>query len=307
MKTTRTQKSLLIFAALGALVFTISTWQFNSLASNRTSKATYVTAHATCSAPRIVAEGRVANYPGMSVEISSEIAGLLVRLPIEENQLVEKGALIAELDSEELRASLVEGKASVIELDAEQCLAESETARNQRLAKTGAISRQELDRVICALAVIRARRESATATVARLEARLAKTRITAPFSGVVLHRRVEPGEAIDAYTRLATLADLSRVRIEAEVDEYDAGHVKVGAPVKIAAEGFPGQTWRGVVEEVPSVVVDKGLQPVDPSRPVDVRVLLVKIAFQESTPLKLGQRTEVEIAGEESQQARRAP
>jgi hypothetical protein len=95
------------------------------------------------------------------------------------------------------------------------------------------------------------------------------------------------------------------VRIEAEVDEYDADLVKVGAPVKITAEGFPGQTWRGVVEEVPSVVVDKGLEPRDPSRPVDVRVLLVKIAFQEATPLKLGQRAEVEIAGEESQQAQK--
>jgi RND family efflux transporter MFP subunit len=194
MKTTRTQKSLLIFAALGALLSVLCAWQFNSLPANRTSKET----HATYSAPRIIAEGRVANYPGTSVEISSEIAGLLVRLPIEENQPVEKGALIAELNSDELRASLAEGKARVIELDAEQCLAESEIARNQRLAKTGAISKQELDRVIRDLAVTRARRESATATVARLAARLAKTRITAPFSGVVLHRRVEPGEAIDA-------------------------------------------------------------------------------------------------------------
>jgi multidrug resistance efflux pump len=143
-----------------------------------------------------------------------------------------------------------------------------------------------------------ARRASAEATVVRLEATLAKTRILAPIKGLVLRRSVEPGETIVANTRLATLADLSRTRIEAEVDEYDAGQVKPGQNARITAEGFPGQSWCGRVEEVPSVVVDKALQPRDPTRPVDVRVLLVKIAFAAPTPFKLGQRVEVEITAD---------
>jgi hypothetical protein len=51
------------------------------------------------------------------------------------------------------------------------------------------------------------------------------------------------------------------------------------------------------VEEIPDTVVGRRLKPQDPGKPEDTRVLLVKIAFQEPTPLKLGQRVEIRIAG----------
>jgi hypothetical protein len=79
------------------------------------------------------------------------------------------------------------------------------------------------------------------------------------------------------------IANTNRVRIEAEVDEFDAGRIRLGRPVKITAEGYPGQSWRGVVEEVPNAVSEKNLKPLDSGRPSDVRVLRVKIAFKEPT------------------------
>ncbi|MES1210824.1 MAG: hypothetical protein ABUL63_00690, partial [Acidobacteriota bacterium] len=84
-------------------------------------------------------------------------------------------------------------------------------------------------------------------------------------------------------------------RIEAEVDEFDAGRVTLGSIVKVTAEGFAGQSWKGTVEEIPDAVVGRRLKPQDPGRPSDTRVLLVKVALGEATPLKLGQRVEVEI------------
>ncbi len=240
----------------------------------------------------------MACYPGSQVEIASEMAGLVVRLLAEENQSVKKGALIAELKSDELRASLAEAQARVTELDAELDLVEHDLKRNRQLLADHMISQQEFDRSSRDLAVVRARRLSAVATITRLEATLAQTRVLAPIDGVVIHRIVQPGQSIEAYARLATIADLSHVRVEAEVDEYDAGRIRVGQAVKITAEGFPGQCWSGKVEEVPGVVVDKGLQPRDPARPVDVRVLLAKVAFDTLTPLKLSQRVELEIAGD---------
>ena len=103
---------------------------------------------------------------------------------------------------------------------------------------------------------------------------------------------------MDATARLATIADLKRIRIEAEVDEFDAGNVTLGADVRISAEGFPNQSWRGYVEEIPNSVVARKIKPEDPGRPIDTRVLLAKIAFKEATPLKLGQRVEVEIVAQ---------
>ena len=68
-----------------------------------------------------------------------------------------------------------------------------------------------------------------------------------------------------------------------------------GAAVTINAEGFDGKEWRGTIEEIPDAVTSRRLKPLDASKPIDTRVLLVKIALQEATPLKLGQRVEVQI------------
>jgi len=62
----------------------------------------------------------------------------------------------------------------------------------------------------------------------------------------------------------------------------------------LSGEGYDGK-WRGVIEEVPGNVVSRRLKPQDPAKPIDTRVLLVKIALAEGTPLKLGQRVEVEF------------
>ena len=103
------------------------------------------------------------------------------------------------------------------------------------------------------------------------------------------------GETIDAGDAVIDVADLRRVRVEAEVDEFDAGRVSLGASVVVRAEGFDGQSWAGRVEEIPDAVTGRRLKPQDPGKPQDTRVLLVKVALDEATPLKLGQRVEVEV------------
>jgi len=93
-----------------------------------------------------------------------------------------------------------------------------------------------------------------------------------------------------------SVADLRRTRVEAEVDEYDAGRIALGQEVAISAEGFTGQSWPGKVEEIPDVVTSRRIKPQDPGRPSDTRVILVKIALSAPLPVKLGQRVEIEIA-----------
>ncbi|HVY61402.1 MAG TPA: efflux RND transporter periplasmic adaptor subunit, partial [Planctomycetota bacterium] len=112
----------------------------------------------------------------------------------------------------------------------------------------------------------------------------------------VIARAAQPGETVQPGARLVTIANLARERIEADVDEYDAGRVTLGAEVTVAAEGHPGKTWRGRVEEIPDAVVGRRLRPQDPAAPADTRVLVVKVALLEPAPLKLGQRVEVAIA-----------
>ncbi|MEZ5312926.1 MAG: efflux RND transporter periplasmic adaptor subunit [Thermoanaerobaculia bacterium] len=249
------------------------------------------------SASRIVAEGRLTTYPGAEVVVGSEVSGTIVALPLEERQSVRRGDLVAELRADDLRAERAEAKARIVEIDAEIRLAEVERDRAESLYLQKVDTASRRDKAVRDLEVARARRVTAVATVARIETELAKRRIVSPIDGVVIVRHVDAGESLEARAPIVTIADLSRVRIEAEVDEFDVGRLTVGAAAKIAAEGYDETRWSGTVEEIPDAVTGRRLKPQDPGKPQDTRILLVKIRLDEPTPLKLGQRVEVEIGG----------
>jgi len=242
----------------------------------------------------VVAEGRVAAYPGAEVTVGSDVAGTIEKLDVAEQDVVHKGDVIATLRSDDQRAALGEARARVGEAEADIRLFELETERAQRLFREDVGSKQAWEKSERDLDAARARRASSLAEARRLEAVVAKTVITAPIDGVVITRMHQRGETISAGDALLTIADLKRTRVEAEVDEFDASRIRNGAEATIAAEGYDG-TWRGVIEEVPGNVVSRRLKPQDPAKPIDTRVLLVKIAMAEPTPLKLGQRVEVEF------------
>jgi RND family efflux transporter MFP subunit len=250
---------------------------------------------AAADASRVIAEGRVVAYPGAEVTVGTEASGLIVRLPVEEKSVVRKGDLIAELNSADLRASRAEAVARVAEADADIRLSERELARDEALFVRRASTPQNIDVNRRALESARARRAAAAATRDRFDALIDKTRILAPIAGVVTARYVHPGETVEPGAQIVKIADLDRCRIEAEVDEFDTASVTLGASVAITAEGYGAAVWPGRVEEVPDSVVARRLRPEDPGRPIDSRVLPVKIVFRGATPLKLGQRVEVEI------------
>jgi RND family efflux transporter MFP subunit len=250
---------------------------------------------ATVEAPRVIAEGRVVAYPGAEVVVGTEAAGRIVRLDVVEKSVVRKGDVIAELNADDLRANLAEAEARAAEAEADVRYFDREGRREEVLIARRAGTAQNLDVNRRGLDAARARRAAARADADRIRALIAKTRIAAPIDGVVTARHVHAGETVEVAARIVTIADLDRVRIEAEVDEFDTGRVAPGAEVLITSEGFPGESWRGRVEEIPDSVVPRRIRPEDPGRPIDARVLPVKIAFGQATPLKLGQRVEVEI------------
>ena len=244
--------------------------------------------------PRIAAEGRVVTYPGAEVTIGTDVAGTIDRLMVDEKEQVRRGETIAILKADDTRAALGVARARVGEADADIRLYESEVARAQNLFQVDIGSKQAWDKADRDLDAARARRASAAAEVSRLSALVEKTVITAPIDGVVIIRHVHAGETIAAGDAIVTVADLAKTRIEAEIDEFDVARVKLGSSVQVNAEGFD-RAWRGTIEEIPDSVVNRRLKPQDPSKPIDTRVLLVKVAFAEPTPLKLGQRVEVKI------------
>jgi HlyD family secretion protein len=245
---------------------------------------------------RVIAEGRVVAYPGAEVVVGTEVAGLIVRLTVNEKSPLKAGDLVAELSSADLRSSRAESDARVAEAEADIRFYDREVRRDQALLAKHATTPQNFDVNVRGLELARARRDAALAGRDRLDALIAKTRITAPIDGVVTARHVQLGEIAEPGRAVVTIADLNRLRIEAEVDEFDAARVELGSPVTITAEGCGPAKWHGTVEEIPDSVVGRRTRPADPGRPIDARVLPVKIALTEPTPLKLGQRIDVEIA-----------
>jgi HlyD family secretion protein len=243
----------------------------------------------------IAAEGRVVAYPGAEVVVGAESGGRLVRLPAAEGQEVAKGELLAEMAADDLRASLLEARARLTEAEAEARLAEADLARRRELFAQSILPRHDLDGAQRDLDVAVARSETARAAAARWGAILQKMRVLSPIAGTVIRRHRHPGEMVDSGQPLLTLADLRRLRIEGEADEADEGGIVVGAPVLIRADAYPGRQWRGAVEEVSDTVTSRRLTPQDPRRATDVRVLTVKVAFLEATPLKLGTTVDLKI------------
>lgn len=284
-------RKTLLWAAAGVALLSLTVFQVLQASPTRprTETPTRVPART------LAAEGRVVAYPGAEVSLAAERAGRLLQVRVQEGQSVRRGELVAEIDSAELRAALEESQARVRAAQAELRLASVNQERRRQLRADGVVSTLEFDQAERDLDTARARLETARAEVQRYEAQLAKTRILAPIAGTVTARVADAGEMVDVGSPVATLADLGRLRIEGEADEADAAFLNVGLPVTIEVPGHPDRQWHGRVEELADTVTLRRIKPQDPSRPTDARVLSVKVAFAEPTPLRLGTTVELRI------------
>jgi RND family efflux transporter MFP subunit len=283
----------ILYPVLGILILVATVAQ---VSATRTPKDITPPATTAVEKARVVAEGRVVTYPGAEVTVGTDVSGTLERLQVEEKQRVRAGDVIAVIRADDTRAALSVARARVGEAEADIRLFDAEVARAKHLFHEDVGSKQAWDKAERDRDSARARLASAAAEVRRLDALVEKNVITAPIDGVVITKHVHAGETVDAGASLITIADLGKTRVEAEIDEFDVARIRLGATVEVSAEGFP-HGWRGTIEEIPDAVVNRRIKPQDPSKPIDTRVLLVKIAFAETTPLKLGQRVEIRIAG----------
>lgn len=239
-------------------------------------------------------EGRLAAYPGADVVVGTDQSGVILSLPVQEKEVVRKGQLLARVDDREQRASLAAAEARIREQEAEIGFQRNEVARRQRLVDSGVLDARALEDAQTQLQLLEAKADEARSAAGQLRSLLAKREVRAPISGMVLERYTNAGEAVSPGARIVRMADLSKTRVEAEVDEYDLSRLRIGSPVDITVEGSPAH-WKGQVEELPDEVGPRKLKPEDPARPTDIRVLLVKVATPAPLPLKLGQKVELRI------------
>ena len=167
------------------------------------------------------------------VEIQSEISGILEEVRFDEGSRVGRGQLLARLDDEQLVAERDRARHRVE-------LAVLSEARQSDLLEQGLTSQEDYDLALGQLNVLRAELRLA-------EARLEKTRIRAPFQGVIGLRSVSRGAALTPQTRIATLQRIDPVKIEFSVPESRAGRVEPGEVVEFRIKGsdrvFAGEIY----------------------------------------------------------------
>ncbi len=168
-----------------------------------------------------------------AVTVVAELGGTLTRIPYEEGGRIGKGELIAQIDDRELKAALDRAVALKDQ-------AQTSFDRVKTIVEQNAGSQQALDDAQAALRV-------AEANVAFAKAQHDKTRITAPFSGIVGARKVSPGAYVQPGTPIADLARIDQLRVSFSVPERYLGDLFVGAAVSIATSAFPNSEVLGTV------------------------------------------------------------
>ena len=230
----------------------------------------------------VSASGKI--EPKLSVDISASTMGRVTRLAFSEGDRVESGQFLLEIDPEVLRAAVDRGEAGLqasrstqrqAEVSVESArvnlqLARDSLERQENLWELRLISREtyeiagtdvtlreselEAREVEVATQVQRIRQEEANLDSARYE--LTKVTITAPISGVVTRRNIEEGETVvvgtmnNQGTVLATIADLSVIEAEVEVDETDIPSVELGQMAEVTIDALPDLHFAGVVTEI---------------------------------------------------------
>ena len=283
---------LLSLSGIGAALLAGTVFQARAQGPEASAAAT------TTSAPiaGVAAEGRVVAYPGAEVTIGADAIGRLLRVSVEEGDVVRPGQVLAEIDASDLVAGLDEAKARLEEAVAEKRLAHLNAERKAKLFEEGILPAYDRDAAARDVEITQARIETATASIRRLEATIARTRLVSPINGTVTSRLVNAGQMVDRGDAAFVVADLNRLRIEGEAHEADADRVALGAEVEIRVDGFLGQSFHGHVEEIPGSVTLRRIKPQDPARPTDVRVLALKVALDGKTPLKLGTTVDLIIS-----------
>lgn len=209
--------------------------------------------------------------PTNQVDVGSELSGIVEKVYVDENDHVRKGQVLAELDLSKLKDAVERSRAALAaaqaqSLQAEATVAEKRAAlvRLQRVSEQSGgtfISQSDLDtaeanakRADADLASARAGVAQARAALKSDETNLAKAAIRSPIDGIVLTRKVEPGQTVAASFQapvLFTLAeDLAKMELHVDVDEADVGQVQVGQPATFTVDAWPGRRYDAVITRV---------------------------------------------------------
>ncbi len=192
--------------------------------------------------------------PVTSVDVGTQVSGIVSHLYVDYNSIVKAGQVIAELDKTNLMTELRNSKANLANAQSNYNFQKKNFERYKNLYEKGLISTNDYDQA--ELSFLQAKQQVAMQqeSVRRAETNLGYATITSPIDGVVLSKEVEEGQTVASSFNTPTLfkiaQDLTQMRVIAKVDEADIGEVKEGLRVTFTVDAFPMDVFEGNVTQV---------------------------------------------------------
>ncbi|MGQ9603968.1 MAG: efflux RND transporter periplasmic adaptor subunit [bacterium] len=256
----------------------------------------------------VIATGEI--RPLAIADVKSKIGGVVRRFFVDEGETVKKGQKLAEIVPTASPNELVAAREKLEILRLELELSEKNLREAERLTEKNLASEKQIDQARTQVGINRARYEAALSELRILEqsafistgsSPMTKgidedMTIVSPIDGIVLSRNVDEGSSVipisSAYggTSIVTLADISTMHLEGEVDESDVGKIHLAMPARIHVDAFPDTVFEGILTRIsPAAVEREGL--------VNFRVKVEIIG--ETSNLKTGMSADAELIVEE--------
>src|SRR5438477_4345859 len=203
-----------------------------------------------------------------TVQVGSQVSGNISWLGADFNSIVHKGQVIARLDPalfqaavEQARANLAKSKADVEHNQVALVDAQQKYTRAQELAARSLLPQSDLDAAKIAVDSAQAMLQSSKATVEQAQANLNQAQvnlehcvISAPIDGIVIQRNVDVGQTVAASMQAPTLfiiaADLTKIQVNANIDEADVGRIRPGQAVTFRVDAYPTEEFQGNVAQI---------------------------------------------------------
>ena len=189
-----------------------------------------------------------------TVQVGSQVSGIIARLYADFNSKVKKGDLLAELDETPFKEKIAQNSAALDKARVEMRNTEISLRRQKTLQQQGLAPQADFDQAQANYDGARASVAQAQATLNQAQTDLRNSKIKAPIDGVVVSRAYDVGQTVAASFQAPTLftiaQDLTKMQVSADISESDIGQIKIGEPVRFNVDAYPDRPFRGKVAQV---------------------------------------------------------
>ena len=201
------------------------------------------------------------------VEVKSRSSGQIIEMPVETGTLVRPGMLIVQLDTRDVQNSFDQSKADLEASEASLKVAEQNKRRSDELYRAQIITQQENEQAGLTYQNALSQIVRSRTNLDLAQQRLDDARVVAPVMGTIIEKPVALGQviqsgtsAVGGGTTIVKMADLTKVRARALVNETDIGRVSPGQEATVIVDAFPDRTFRGTIEKIePQAVVQQNV------------------------------------------------